>query len=151
MRPKKHPAETRHLLADGNRKALILSSETVKQGTILIVDDSEQTRTILSGYLEGHNFEVLTAVNGREGFERALSEQPDLIVMDLMMPEQDGHEALDALSANPKTQEIPVIIISGKGSRLDEVLSYDKGAYFYLEKPFDLKQIVDRAQEFIES
>ncbi|MCA9444465.1 MAG: response regulator, partial [Candidatus Omnitrophica bacterium] len=83
MRPKKHPAETRHLLADGNRKALILSSETVKQGTILIVDDSEQTRTILSGYLEGHNFEVLTAVNGREGFERALSEQPDLIVMDL--------------------------------------------------------------------
>jgi len=134
----------------GEGKALTLSSETVKQGTILIVDDSEEARDMLSGYLEGHNFEVLTAVNGREGFERALKNQPDLIVMDLMMPEQDGHESLDALSANPKTQEIPVIIISGKGSRLDEVLSYDKGAYFYLEKPFDLKEIVDRAHEFID-
>ncbi len=127
-----------------------MDSNSVKSGTILIVDDSEQTREMLTGYLEGHNFEVLTAVNGREGFERALEDQPDLIVMDLMMPEQDGHESLDALSANPNTQEIPVIIISGKGSRLDEVLSYDKGAYFYLEKPFDLKQIVDRALEFIE-
>lgn len=122
---------------------------SVKDGTILIVDDSEETRIILSGYLEAHNFDVLTAVNGREGFERAVERQPDMIVMDLIMPEQDGLEALDRLAANPATQEIPVIIISGKGTRLDQVLSYDKGAYYYLEKPFDLKIIVDRANELI--
>ena len=126
-------------------------SETVKQGTILIVDDSETTRDMLAGYLEGRNFGVLTAVNGREGVDLALEHLPDLIVMDLMMPEQDGLETLDALSANRKTQEIPVIIISGKGSRLDQVLSLDKGAYYYLEKPFDLKEIVEKASELMDS
>lgn len=117
--------------------------------TILVVDDSEQTRVMLTGYLEAQNFRVLTAVNGREGLELAQQHRPQLIVMDLVMPEKDGHEALDALAASPDTQEIPVIIISGKGSRLDQVLSYDKGAYFYLEKPFDLKLIVQRAGELI--
>ncbi|GMV66226.1 MAG: response regulator [Candidatus Omnitrophica bacterium] len=117
--------------------------------TILVVDDSEQTRVMLTGYLEAQNFRVLTAVNGREGLELAQQHRPQLIVMDLVMPEKDGHEALDALAASPDTQEIPVIIISGKGSRLDQVLSYDKGAYFYLEKPFDLKLIVQRARELI--
>jgi DNA-binding response OmpR family regulator len=118
-------------------------------GTILVVDDSEQTRDMLTGYLEHHQFRVLTAVNGREGLELAQQHHPNLIVMDLVMPEKDGLEALDALAASPDTQEIPVIIISGKGTRLDQVLSYDKGAYFYLEKPFDLKLIVDRANELI--
>lgn len=117
--------------------------------TILVVDDSEQTRVMLTGYLEAQNFRVLTAVNGREGLELAQQHRPQLIVMDLVMPEKDGHEALDALAASSDTQEIPVIIISGKGSRLDQVLSYDKGAYFYLEKPFDLKLIVQRARELI--
>jgi len=124
-------------------------TEAVKQGTILIVDDSEITRELLSDYLQEQQFGVLTAVNGREGFERALEHHPDLIVMDLVMPEQDGLQALDALAENPDTQEIPVIIISGKGTRLDQVLSYDKGAYYYLEKPFDLKEIVRKAHELI--
>lgn len=125
-------------------------SEAVKQATILVVDDSENTREMLSAYLEGHDFEVLTAVNGREGFDRACEHHPDLIVMDLMMPEQDGLQSLDALAENPDTQEIPVIIISGKGTRLDRVLSLDKGAYYYLEKPFDLNEIVHKATELIE-
>ena len=124
-------------------------AEATKEGTILVVDDSEETREMLTGYLERHNFEVLTAVNGREGLDRASEHHPDLIVMDLVMPEKDGLEALDALAANPDTQEIPVIIISGKGSRLDQVLSYDKGAYYYLEKPFDLNLIVKRANELL--
>jgi DNA-binding response OmpR family regulator len=129
-------------------KDLAVANAT-KDGTILVVDDSEQTRDMLTGYLERHNFEVLTAVNGREGLELAHERHPNLIVMDLVMPEKDGLEALDALAASPETQEIPVIIISGKGSRLDQMLSYDKGAYFYLEKPFDLRLIVERANELI--
>ena len=122
-------------------------TDAVKRGTILVVDDSENTRQMLSTYLEAHGFEVLTAVNGREGFDLALENHPSLVVMDLMMPEQDGLESLDALAENPATQEIPVIIISGKGSRLDQVLSLDKGAYYYLEKPFDLNEIVRKAKE----
>ncbi len=66
--------------------------------TILVVDDSEQTRVMLTGYLEAQNFRVLTAVNGREGLELAQQHRPQLIVMDLVMPEKDGHEALDALA-----------------------------------------------------
>lgn len=124
-------------------------TEAIKQGTILVVDDSETTRDMLASYLAGHQFEVVTAVNGREGFERAIESRPDLIIMDLMMPEQDGLESLDALAEHPETQEIPVIIISGKGNKLDRVLSYDKGAYFYLEKPFDLQEIVQKANELI--
>ena len=124
-------------------------TEAVKQGTILVVDDSENTRDMLASYLEGRHFEVLTAVNGREGYDLAIKNLPDLIIMDLMMPEQDGLESLDALAENPETQEIPVIIISGKGNKLDKVLSYDKGAYFYLEKPFDLQEIVQKANELI--
>jgi DNA-binding response OmpR family regulator len=115
----------------------------------LIVDDSEETRDILSAYLERYNFTVLTAVNGREGFDRAREERPGLIIMDLVMPEKGGLEALDALATHPETQEIPVIIISGQGTRIDQMLSYDKGAYYYLEKPFDLKLIVDRAHELL--
>ena len=124
-------------------------TEAVKQCTILVVDDSENTREMLAAYLEGHSMEVLKAVNGREGLEQAVAHHPDLIVMDLMMPEQDGLQSLDALAENPETQEIPVIIISGKGSRLDQVLSLDKGAYYYLEKPFDLGEIVRKATELI--
>jgi two-component system alkaline phosphatase synthesis response regulator PhoP len=134
--------------APGERNSLTVA-EAVNQCTILIVDDSENTRDMLAAYLEGHNIEVLTAVNGREGIERAIEHKPDLIVMDLMMPEQDGLQSLDMLAENPETQEIPVIIISGKGSRLDQVLSLDKGAYYYLEKPFDLSEIVKKANELV--
>lgn len=153
----RHPLFTMQESTQGNaRRGLIRAGAgshavvgITKAGTILVVDDSEQTREMLSGYLERHNFEVLTAVNGREGLDLAGECHPDLIVMDLIMPEKDGLEALDALATNPATQEIPVIIISGQGTRMDQMLSYDKGAYFYLEKPFDLKLIVERATELI--
>jgi DNA-binding response OmpR family regulator len=125
-------------------------SQDKSAGTILIVDDSEETRVIVAGYLESHGYHVLTAVNGSQGVDMAREHHPDLIVMDLIMPEKDGHEALDALSMDSSTQEIPVIIISGQGTRMDQMLSYDKGAYYYIEKPFDLKLIIERAREFID-
>ena len=109
--------------------------------TILVVDDAESLRTMLRTYLTQEGFHVVTAANGREALFVARQERPDLIVLDLMMPELGGY---DFISAYRREGEAPIIILTAKLEESDKVLGLELGADDYLTKPFSLRELTAR-------
>ncbi|WP_374687467.1 response regulator [Promineifilum sp.] len=109
--------------------------------TILVVDDAESLRTMLRTYLTQEGFRVVTAANGREALFVARQERPDLIVLDLMMPELGGY---DFISAYRREGEAPIIILTAKLEESDKVLGLELGADDYLTKPFSLRELTAR-------
>ena len=109
--------------------------------TILVVDDEERITDLLRAYLEQAAYRVLTAGNGRSGLELARADKPDLIVLDLMMPEMDGVECLRLLRAE---QAIPVILLTARVEDEDKVLGLELGADDYVTKPFSPRVLLAR-------
>jgi len=106
---------------------------------ILIVDDEEQIRELLREFLTGAGYEVAVAANGEEALEVAQRERPDLILLDIRMPELDGVETCVRLKSHDKTRSIPIIIATAFGDTLAEAL--DAGADDFVNKPFQLEEI----------
>jgi CheY-like chemotaxis protein len=105
---------------------------------VLIIDDEEDTRSIAGmslGLLGGH--QVVEAASGREGIEKAQNESPDVILLDLLMPEMDGIATLNHLHKNPATAAIPVIFLTVKGLFCQVDQLRELGALAVLNKPFD--------------
>ena len=109
--------------------------------TILVVDDEERITDLLRAYLEQAAYRVLTAENGRSGLELARADKPDLIVLDLMMPEMDGVECLRLLRAEQAT---PVILLTARVEDEDKVLGLELGADDYVTKPFSPRVLLAR-------
>ena len=109
--------------------------------TILVVDDEERITDLLRAYLEQAAYRVLTAGNGRSGLELARADKPDLIVLDLMMPEMDGVECLRLLRAEQAT---PVILLTARVEDEDKVLGLELGADDYVTKPFSPRVLLAR-------
>lgn len=105
--------------------------------TILIVDDSPTERHLLSQLLVGGGYEVTTAESGDEGVERAKQIKPDLVIMDVVMPGTNGFQATRALSRDPVTKDIPVIICTTKDQETDKLWGMRQGAQAYITKPVD--------------
>ena len=105
--------------------------------TILIIDDSATERHMLAQLLLGGGYEVSTADSGEEGIERAKQIKPDLILMDVVMPGTNGFQATRALSKDPATKDIPVIICTTKSQETDRVWGMRQGALDYVTKPVD--------------
>ena len=105
--------------------------------TVLIIDDSPTERHILSQLLLSGGYEVSTAESGEEGIERARQIQPDLILMDVVMPGTNGFQATRALSRDEATKNIPVIICTTKDQETDKVWGMRQGAQAYVTKPVD--------------
>jgi diguanylate cyclase (GGDEF)-like protein len=103
--------------------------------TVLVVDDSLLILEALSSLI-GDEYDVLVAMNGAEAVELAVEVSPDLILLDVVMPEQDGYEILSTLKSAPCTVDIPVIFLTGMGSEADEVRGLQMGAVDYIVKPF---------------
>jgi serine phosphatase RsbU (regulator of sigma subunit) len=104
---------------------------------ILIVDDEPYNLDYLEQELESYDYQLITASNGREALEKVLETSPDLILLDIMMPEMDGFEVLFRLKADPQTRDIPVVIISAANSLDSVVKGIQLGAEDYLPKPFE--------------
>ena len=104
---------------------------------ILAVDDEKHILRLVQINLEKAGYEVATGSNGQEAIERTRSFSPDLIVMDVMMPIMDGFEALKTLKADPKTADIPVIMLTAKAQDADVFHGWQSGADLYLTKPFN--------------
>lgn len=121
----------------------------MKKGKILVVDDEINITQILEFSIGSEGYEVITAQNGEEAIDRARREQPDLIVLDIMMPKIDGYEACRILKANPLTKNIPVVLLTAKGRDIDKRLGYEVGATDYIIKPFSPNKLVDRIQELL--
>ncbi|PRX30974.1 two-component system response regulator ResD [Orenia metallireducens] len=110
---------------------------------ILIVDDDKNVLEILSLYLNKENFRVLTAKDGKEAISKVGEVNPDLIILDIMMPKIDGLEVLKILR---KDNEIPVILLSAKGEEFDRILGLEIGADDYVTKPFSPREVLARVK-----
>ena len=111
---------------------------------ILIVDDEIDTLLPLKKSLEVEDYLIVGASNGKEALIKAKTEIPDLIILDLMMPEMDGYEVCEKLKKDRLTKNIPVIILTAKDAVRDKVKGLDIGADDYVTKPFNLKELKAR-------
>ena len=102
---------------------------------ILVVDDSPTQLTNLVKIVQGEGHEVITATNGMEGIEKAREEKPDLILMDVVMPELNGFQATRKITRDPATEQIPVILVTTKDQETDKVWGMRQGAAGYIVKP----------------
>lgn len=101
--------------------------------------------------LEANGFKVLTAKDGQEGLDKARKENPDLIILDLMLPRIDGYKVCRMLKFDEKYKKIPVIIYTARAQEADEKLGYEVGADAYMTKPFDPKKLLARINELLNS
>jgi len=114
------------------------------KGTLLVVDDLLDNIKVLLEFLSKTNFKVLTAQNGCQGIEIAQSAKPDLILLDIMMPEMDGFEVCQILKSQPDTQEIPIIFITGLTDIANKMKGFELGSADYITKPFQQEEVVAR-------
>ncbi len=121
----------------------------MSKGKILVVDDEINITQILEFSIGAEGYEVIAAQNGEEAIDKARREQPDLIILDIMMPIIDGYEACRILKANPLTKNIPVILLTAKGRDIDKRLGYEVGATDYIIKPFSPNKLIDRIHELL--
>ena len=119
------------------------------KGKILVVDDEVYILHILEFSLGAEGFQVITANNGELAVEKAIQEQPDLIVLDVMMPVLDGYETCRRLKRQVETKEIPVILLTAKGRDADKRLGYEVGAIDYIIKPFSPSRLIGRIEEIV--
>ena len=113
-------------------------------GYVLVVDDEEKNRTLLCDPLEARGYEVGEAENGNEALQKIASRQPDVILLDLMMPRMDGFEVCRLLKKNAKTAHIPILMITALTQRGDRLLGIQAGANDFLNKPIDLQDVMLR-------
>ncbi|HNY77086.1 MAG: response regulator transcription factor [Sedimentisphaerales bacterium] len=117
--------------------------------TILVVDDEEDIRELVELNLRREGYHVLTCETGEQALHRAASKAPDVIVLDLMLPGIDGLEVCRRLKADPKTQQIAVVMLTAKGEEADIVTGLELGADDYVTKPFSGKVLVARVRRLL--
>jgi twitching motility two-component system response regulator PilH len=109
---------------------------------ILVVDDSPTDRQFMTETLSKKGYKVVTADSGESAVEKAKSEMPDLILMDVVMPGLNGYQATRAITRDEKTKHIPVIMCTSKGADTDKIWGMRQGALDYLVKPVDPQQLL---------
>jgi len=123
-----------------------MKSEIQPNGTILIVDDNSANLGVLSDALSQAGFEVRVAKSGKMALERVKYALPDLILLDVMMPEMDGFETCRRLQANPETTQIPVIFMTALSDTANKVEGFKLGAVDYITKPFQQEEVLARVK-----
>ena len=116
---------------------------------ILVVDDSPTQLTNLVKIVEAHGHTTVTATNGLEGVEAAKAEMPDLILMDVVMPELNGFQATRKITKDPATQHIPVVIVTTKDQDTDRVWGERQGASGYIVKPAQEAEVIAKVNELL--
>jgi len=116
----------------------------MSKGRILVVDDEIYIVHILDFSLGMEGYEVVTALDGEQALAKVKTEEPDLIVLDIMMPKLDGYETCKILKSDPETRHIPVILLSAKGRNVDQKMGFQVGADDYITKPFSPRKLVER-------
>ncbi|ETJ07337.1 MAG: DNA-binding response regulator, partial [Streptococcus parasanguinis DORA_23_24] len=113
---------------------------------ILIVDDEKPISDIIKFNMTKEGYEVVTAFNGREAIELFEAEKPDIIILDLMLPEIDGLEVAKTIR---KTSSVPIIMLSAKDSEFDKVIGLELGADDYVTKPFSNRELQARVKALL--
>jgi CheY-like chemotaxis protein len=116
---------------------------------ILIVEDNEMNRDMLSRRLERKGFDVVMAEDGKVGVDMSKSETPDLILMDLSLPVMDGWEATSTIKADDETRNIPIIVLTAHAMAGDREKALEAGADEYDTKPIEFKRLLGKINEFL--
>ena len=111
---------------------------------ILVVDDSPTERHVLVELLTRNGYQVITAESGEEGIEKAKSELPDLVLMDVVMPGLNGYQATRTLTRDDTTKHIPIIVCTSKGHETDKIWGLRQGALDYLVKPVNGEELLSK-------
>ncbi len=116
---------------------------------ILIIEDDASTSQFLSYTMEHEGYQAVTALDGIDGLKKALTEKPDLIVLDIMLPGLDGYELCHRLRAYAPTSNIPILMLSAKAQDADKSAAFKMGANFYIVKPADPEKIVHTVKDML--
>ncbi len=116
---------------------------------ILLVDDEPSIIKMIGKGLEVEGFDVLVAVDGEDGLEKATTQHPDLIVLDLMLPKLNGYEVCSKLKQDERYRHIPIVIFTGKGQGEDDQLSRECGANAYLTKGAGRVVLIEKLRELL--
>ena len=116
---------------------------------ILIVDDEHELLDFMKIRLEANNYEVIGACDGKEGYEKACNEKPDLILLDLMLPKIDGYWVCNLLKHDARHGDVPIIIVTAKSGDADHELAKKCGADAYMQKPLDVETLLEKIASLI--
>ena len=119
------------------------------RGRVLLVDDETSIIKVVGKGLQVAGYEVITAMDGEEAMPKAQLANPDVILLDLMLPKKSGFEVCAALKKDPRYAKIPIIIFTGKGQEMDEKLCRELGANAYLSKPHGTKALVEQIEAIL--
>jgi two-component system, cell cycle response regulator DivK len=132
------------------QQAAEIKKEVMAMAKILLVEDNELNRDILSRRLQRRGFEVVNAVNGREGVEMAHSEVPELILMDVSLPVMNGWEAARKIKESPRTRSTPVIALTAHAMVGDREKSIEAGCDDYDTKPINFQRLLQKMKTLME-
>lgn len=124
-------------------KAPLVCMTTLKIATVLIVEDAPSEMELMSHYLQEAGFSVIGALTAKEGLNKAMTQKPDVIVTDIVMPDISGFELCRKLKRAPETKEVPVVMCTSKGHEIDRLWGLKQGANAYLTKPYTREQLLE--------
>lgn len=113
------------------------------KGLVLVVDDDHALVRVAERLLQKEGFDVITAFDGMEGLEKAQAEKPDVILLDIFMPDKDGYTTLWELKKATATKDIPVVMLTAVGYELNRQFAQDLGAAAYITKPVNPSEVLD--------
>lgn len=116
----------------------------MSQPHILIIEDEEHIVELIKFNLESNGYKVSYAFNGRDGIKRVEMEKPDLVLLDLMLPEVDGIDVCNRIKNNRDLKQIPIIMLTAKSSETDKIIGLEIGADDYITKPFSIRELLTR-------
>jgi DNA-binding response OmpR family regulator len=116
---------------------------------VLVVDDDPQVLRLMRVNLELEGYDVVSAPDGQEALDAVVSERPDVVVCDVMMPGMDGLTVLRNLRANPQFSKIPFVVVSAKAQNADVKAALEMGADTYITKPFDPQELLDAVEHLL--
>ena len=116
---------------------------------VLVVDDNPNIGDLVERALEGSEFEVFRVTSGREGISMAQEQRPDLILLDIMMPDIDGFTVSNFLKKIPETENIPIIFLTAQATTSGRIIASKAGAVDYIMKPFSPKELLKRIQRIV--
>ena len=128
---------------------MINAKNNLKKRLVLVVEDEEEIVRLISFHLEKEGYAVLSAASGTEALSLVFEHLPDLIILDIMLPEMDGLEVCRRLRGSDKAASIPVLILSARKEELDRVLGLEMGADDYMIKPFSVRELVARVRAML--
>ncbi len=114
--------------------------------TILVIDDDEKLNDLLAGYLQNFGFQVSTVIHPQDGLDMVKKNPPDMIILDIMLPDMDGFEVCREIR---KTHSIPILMLTARGEVTDRIVGLEIGADDYLPKPFEPRELVARIQTIL--